>query len=66
MGSKYDPSDNRIVMKMSSELRAGMYIFTAECKEDGHRATGASEAEAAKEFGLHMSRSHPGRTMRRQ
>jgi hypothetical protein len=66
MAREYDPTDNRVVMKMSSERRGGMYIYNATCKEDGERCTGFSEAEAARAFGDHMARSHPGRTVRRQ
>lgn len=66
MAGEYDPSDNRVVMKMSTMRRAGQYMWVATCKEDGHKETGASENEAALDFARHVSQAHPGRQIRRQ
>lgn len=45
--------------------REEVTMHIARCLEDGHTATGDSQAEAARDFAQHLSHKHPNQQVKK-
>lgn len=62
VAKEYDPGkDDEVEFKILSEKHG----HRVTCKADGWSSIEVSEAEAAKQMGIHMGRRHPGKVAKK-